>query len=128
MKWLGCVGSYKSSYIWSIFGVAKARSDRWVRMTRFLVAIMTSQSTFGVIQLSSSMMQKSGESDDNNVLCLHLCLHFFQVCLNWLFIPVWWGCIVKPSDNFIYCHFLFVYVFDVIDYFQHLSIHYVNFK
>ena len=56
------------------------------------------------------------------------CLYFFQVCLNWLLILVWSTYIIKISDNFIYCHFLFVHVSDVIDCFRHLSICYVNFK
>ena len=69
-----------------IFGVAIVGSDMGVGMTGFVVALMTSQS-----------------------------LHFFQVCRNWLLVPVWCTCIVKISDNSIYCHFLFPYVSDVID-------------
>ena len=42
-----------------IFKVAKAGSDMWVGMTRFVVALMTSRSTWGVIQTSSCMMGKS---------------------------------------------------------------------
>ena len=42
------------------------------------------------------------------------CLHFFQVCLNWLFIAVRCTCSVKISDNFIYCQFLFAYVSNVL--------------
>ena len=48
-----------------IFGVAIVGSDTGVRMTGFVVALMTSQSTRGVIQTSSCMMEKSGKSDDN---------------------------------------------------------------
>ena len=36
--------------------------------------------------------------------------------------------LLKIGSNFIYCHFLFAHVSDVIDCFQHLSNHYVNFK
>ena len=48
-----------------IFGVAIVGSDMGVGMTGFVVALMTSQSTWGVIQTSSCMMEKSGESDDS---------------------------------------------------------------
>ena len=47
-----------------IFGVATARSDMRVGMTSFVVALM-SQSTCGVIQSPSCMIEKSGESGDS---------------------------------------------------------------
>ena len=37
----------------------------WAGMTEFFVALMTSQSTWGVIQRSSCKMEKSEESDDD---------------------------------------------------------------
>ena len=54
----------------SIFRVAIAGSDMWVGMTGFVVALMTSQYTWGVIQTSSCMMEKSGESDGNVIKSL----------------------------------------------------------
>ena len=48
-----------------IFREGIAGSEMWVGMTGFVVALMTSQSTWGVIQTSSCMMEKLGESDDN---------------------------------------------------------------
>ena len=48
-----------------IFGVATARSDMRVGMTSFVVALMMSQSTCGVIQSPSCMIEKSGESGDS---------------------------------------------------------------
>ena len=66
---------------------------------------------------------------ERGIKCVNaLSLHFFQVYLNWLFLPVWCTCIVKINNNFIYYHFLFAYVSDVIDCFQKLSIQYVNLK
>ena len=47
-----------------IFAVAIAESDMYVGRTGFVVSLMTLQSTWGVIQTSSCMMEKSGESDD----------------------------------------------------------------
>ena len=47
-----------------ILGVEIAGSDMWVGMAGFVVALMTSQSTSGVIQ-TSCMMEKLGKSDDN---------------------------------------------------------------
>ena len=51
----------------SIFGEATVGSDMGVGMTGFVVALMTSQSTWGVIQISSCMMEKLGESYDNEI-------------------------------------------------------------
>ena len=48
----------------SIFGVAIVGLDMGVGMTGFVVALLTSQSTRGVIKTSSCTMEKSGESDD----------------------------------------------------------------
>ena len=48
-----------------IFRVAIVGSDMGVGMTGFVVALMTSQSTWGIIQTSSCMMEKLGESDDS---------------------------------------------------------------
>ena len=48
-----------------MFGVRIVGSDMGFGMTGFVVALMTSQSTEGVIQTSSCVMEKSGESNDN---------------------------------------------------------------
>ena len=48
-----------------ILGVVIVGSDIWAGVTGFALVLMTSQSTRGVIQISSCMMEKSGESDDN---------------------------------------------------------------
>ena len=48
-----------------IFGLAIVGSDMWVGMIGFIVALMTLQSTWGVIQISSCILEKLGESDDN---------------------------------------------------------------
>ena len=47
-----------------VLGVAIAGSNMWVWITGFVVALMTSQSTWGVIQTSSCMMNLVGESGD----------------------------------------------------------------
>ena len=47
------------------FGLAIVGSDMWVGMIGFIVALMTLQSTWGVIQTSSCILEKLGESDDN---------------------------------------------------------------
>ena len=123
MKRLRCVGVTNDP----IFGAATVGSIMWVRMTGFVVALMTRQCTRGVTQTSSCMIEKWGERLINFINNF-LCLHFLQICLNWLLTPVWCSCFVKISDNFIYCHFRFVSVSDVIYCFHHLSIHSVNFK
>ena len=48
-----------------IFGVSIAGPDVWVRITGFVVALMTSESTWSVIQTSYCMMEKSGDFDDS---------------------------------------------------------------
>ena len=48
-----------------ILGVVIVGSDIWAGVTGFALVLMTSQSTRGVIQISSCMMEKSGESDDS---------------------------------------------------------------
>ena len=48
-----------------IFGVAIVGSDMGVGMTGFVVALMTLQPTWGVIQTSSCVMEELGESDDS---------------------------------------------------------------
>ena len=121
-----------------ILGVAITVPDMWVGMTEFLVALMTSRSTWGVIQTSSCRMEKSGVPDDNVIKGLYFhwwcsLFAFLSTCLKFPFqlassISVWCTCIVNISDNFVYCHCLFAYVSDVIDCFQYSSIHYVNFK
>ena len=47
-----------------VLGVAIAGSNMWVWITGFVVALMTSQSTWGVIQTSSCMINLVGESGD----------------------------------------------------------------
>ena len=59
MKRLKCAGSYNDP----IFGVAIVGSDVGVGMTGFVVALTTSQSTWGLILTSFCMMEKSEEPD-----------------------------------------------------------------
>ena len=106
----------------TIFGVAIAASDMWGWTTGFVVALMTLQSTWGVIQTSSCMMENW-----ENLIAMQpkrfiifinnaLCLHSFKFAST------------DSLSQFIYCYFLFAYGSDVIDCFQHLSIHCVNVK
>ena len=52
-----------------------------------------------------------------------LCLHFSQVCLNWLFITITCDYIVNISNDFINCYVPLADVSDAIDRFQHWSIY-----
>ena len=69
-----------------IFKVAKSGSDMWVGMTRFVVALMTSRSTWGVIQTSSCMMGKSKGSDDSVTKGLYFSLKMLFVCISFSFV------------------------------------------
>ena len=122
--------SYKWSYIWS--------SNSWVRYVSQNDRVrccandvtMYQRCDTNIILYDRKMGRIWRECNYRliNFINNFLCLHFLQICLNWSLIPVWCTCIVKISDNFIYCHFRFVSVSDVIDCFKHLSIHSVNFK
>ena len=92
-----------------IFGVAISESDMWVGMTGFVVGLMTSiylRCNTNIILYDGKIERIWWQCNQRLIIFINnaLSLHFFQACLNWPLIPVWCTCIVKISDNFIYCH------------------------
>ena len=64
-----------------ILAAAIVGSDMWVGMTGFVVTLMTSQSNWSVIQISSCMMEKLAQSYDNVIKGLWFSLTMPFVCI-----------------------------------------------
>ena len=102
MKQLRCGGSYKWSYI--------RRSNSWVRYVsrNDRVRCCTNDVTI-YLKCNTNKILYDGkigriwwQCNQRFIIFTNnsLCLHFSQVCFNWLFISVWCTCTVKISDNF----------------------------